>query len=372
MSVRAAITCFVLLVTLGSALAAESSRKGDSFGFSVTLERRHDDNILELTPHDLARLENNPSPPRFLVTTPDDDINIGRLSGRWTGHWIRRRATRLAGSAAIYRYSTNSVKNWEQFRLEAEQEVTASRERLGTISVWFEYTPDYYLRQITDQDASFAAGRRLRRSLDYAEQQFGVRYTQELIDGRLTASVALERVTRDYNDNFNERDGDNDQLRLMVGGKPFAGVKLHLAANYRRGELSATGDLASSPIRDTDISYKHHGFGGSASYGWGKDRTRGRVEVSLMPQQREYQTADRFDLNRFGRVNHRRESQLRLVQRVGGPFELLASAYRLTSDATFNSGVDFADDTTDFKRTVYGLALRARFGFGAADEGEGP
>ena len=368
---RTVIGAGLLLLVLTAAVAgespappqvtAESKRPRSTWSFAFGLERRHDDNILQLTPHEIDRLQNNPTPGRFLITSPDDDVNIARADLRWRTRWLRRRDTKLAISTDVYRYQTNAVKDWQQYAASIEQELTASRQHLATLELWGTLTPDFYLRQLTDADASSAAGRRIRNALTYRQTELGLRYRQKLIDDRLAMVLGLERVHRNYNNDFNERDNDNDQWRAVLEARPIPRWKLELSLVYLAGKLKARGDLPSSEIIDRDISYRHHGLGAELTLPWGKGATRGRLEIEWQPQTRRYLTADQFDISRFQRVNHRRESSLKLTQHLWGPLDLVASAYRLTSDATFNSGIELDEDVTDFTQNRYGLMLRARW-----------
>ncbi|MFN7965577.1 MAG: hypothetical protein U0V87_07815 [Acidobacteriota bacterium] len=340
--------------------AAKQSKS--KWSVAVGLERRHDDNILELTPHEIDRLQNNPRPGRFLITTPDDDVNIARGDLRWHTRWLPRRETKLTASADIYRYQTNDVKNWEQYSGSIEQELTATRHHLATLQLSGTLTPDFYLRQLTDADASSVAGRRIRNPLSYQETRFGLRYHQEIIEDRLAALLGLERIHRDYNDDFNERDNDNDQWRFVVETHPLAHWRLELDVVYLAGTLDARGDLPTSEIIDRDISYRHHGLGGELTLPWGRGKSRGRLEIGWQPQTRRYTTADQFDISRYKRTNDRHEKSIKVTQHLWGPLDLIASAYRVSSDASFDSGIELDEDTTDFTQNRYGLMLRAQFG----------
>ena len=329
------------------------------------IEWLHDDNILQLTPNDLTRLANNPTPPRFLVTTPDD--GIAAIHGDAYAHFqpLRRRDTRFGVSFDASAYQRNDVKDWRQLGLSLEQELTASRRNLTTLNAWWSSLPDYYLRQITDADDSFAAGVRIRRSLSYRQKTTGARVDQQLLRRRVKLAIGFERQRRDYNAFFNERDNDNDEWRFASEVRPIRGWGATARATLLIGTLRAHGDLVSSPITDTDISYDHHGLGASVSLPWGHGRSRGWLEVSVMPETRDYLTADKFDIRRFGRENHRLETIVRVTQRVWGPFEAVATYDKLRSDATFdpNVNVTFPEDETDFDQTLTGLMLRARWDF---------
>jgi len=335
--------------------------RGPSYTLVLGIEWLNDDNILQLPPSDLARLASNPTPPRFLVTTPDD--NVAAVHGDAYAHVqpLRRRDTRLGVSFDASSYARNDVKDWHQFGVSLQQELTASRRNLTALNAWWSSVPDYYLLQVTDADDSFAAGFRIRRSLTYGETTTGARLDQDLLRGRVKLAIGFERAERDYNAYFNERDNHNDQWRFSGEVRPFRGWGATARATFLTGTLRARGDLASSPIADADISYDHHGLGASVSLPWGRGRSRGRVDVSVMPQTRDYLTTDKFDLRRFGRENHRLETVVRVTQRVWGPFEAVATYDKLRSDAAFDSGLTFPEEETDFDQTQAGLMLRGRW-----------
>ena len=144
------------------ALAALALFAPGSVSFDGTLAVRRDDNILQLSARDLERLSGNPAPGRFLITTPDDTITIAHAGVRWRGRAFGGMKATLGAGADLYRYRTNRVKDHEHFALTAALEFPHAR-RAGTeLRFRVEHTPDEYLRQLTDDDASFAAGRRIR------------------------------------------------------------------------------------------------------------------------------------------------------------------------------------------------------------------
>jgi hypothetical protein len=332
-----------------------------SYSIAVGLERYHDDNILQLTRHDLDRLAANPAPPRFLISTPDDDITAFHADAAVRVRALPRRETRLGASFEDHSFTRNDVKNWREIELSIAQELSASRRHLTSIEGWWRSLPDYYLRQITDADDSFNAGTRIRRSLSYSKREAGGRLEQELLSEHLVLRAGFEREWRDYNEFFNERDSRRDDWEWAAQVRPFRAWGAWARLSWRVGRLDATGDLPASPITDADVSYDHHGLGAAVSLPWGSGATRGRVEASLTPEVRDLLTTDRFDVTRFGRTNHRLETRVSVTQRVWGPLDAIATYENLRSDATFDSGLTFPEEETDFRQTQFGLMLRARW-----------
>ncbi len=328
---------------------------------SLGVDERHDDNILQLAQRNLDRLVTNPGPPRFRIHSADDNVTGLHGDVRWRSRPLPRRETRVAAGLDFYLYQRNDVKDWQQYGLSLEQELTAARRYLATLGVWRNLVPNYYLRELTDEDDSVVLGRRIRRSLQYRQTSTGVRYGQQLVRGRLDLAASFERLHRNYDAKFDERDNDNDQWRFAIAAHPFRHWDLGARLTYLVGTLDARGDLASSEIVDADVSYDHHGLGVAVGLPWGHNRTRGRVDVGWMPETRSYTTANKFELNRFGRINHRHATTLKVTQRVWGSLDVIASYDRLSSEATFPPGVVFDPNGTDFHQTHFGIMLRSHW-----------
>ena len=330
------------------------------FSYALGFERLHDDNILQMTGVNLARFDANPDPPRFAITTVDDDVNGVHAALRWRAHPWPRRETRIAGTFDFDDFVRNDVKDWGQYGLTALQQLTASRRNLLSVRLAWSRIPRYYLGEITDADDSFAAGARIRRGLNYAQDAYGVRLSQGLERGRYEVAGSWERKSRDYGSYFAERDNHNDSWQIDAGARPFRGSGVTLQATYVSGRLAAQGDLASSPIVDADISYDHSGLGGSLGVPWGRGGSGGRLDIDVMPEKRTYTTADKFDLTRYGRVNQRLDTQVRVTQALAGPLDVRIEYERLTSRGSYTSGLVASEEATDFTQNRFGISLRAR------------
>ncbi len=349
-----------LAAVLLAAGARPAAARAD-WTLGASLERSHDDNVLQLTSRRLDQLTATPGMPRFRIDTPDDDVSTLALSGAWQSHLVRRRQTRFAAAFEAHQYARNDVCNWNELSGSVRQELTASRRMLTTLTLSGESLPKYYLGEVTDPDESFAAGRRIRQSLQYAQRTLGARLDQRLLRGRVSWSAGFDRQHRDYGPHFAERDNDDDAWTLEARVQPLRAWGATAGVTWITGRLAARGELADTPVRDTDISYDHDGIGVSASLPWGHGRTRGRFDAEWQPEDRTYRTADKFDVLRYGRVNHRRFVELRATQRVWGPIEAVAHWSRLTSDAAFPPGIAIPEEQTDFTQTRAGLALRGRW-----------
>src|SRR5258706_2397007 len=104
--------------------------------------------------------------------------------------------------------------------------------------------------------------------------------------------------------------------------------------------MNARGDLPDTlGVTDTDISYDHDGIGVSLVLPWGRGAWRGRFDGSFMPEVRRYTTDNKFDILRFGRENHRRDTRLRLTQPVCRPVDALATRERLISQVELHQSI---------------------------------
>lgn len=350
--------CLAALAAAPPAAGQEPSeeRHHPRLSFDIAVEERYDDNVLQLAARDLARFEQDPGSSRFKISSVDDTVTVGRAALRWSLRPLPRRETRLGVSAAVYRYATDGVKNWERYALSLRQELSASRRRLTLLRVWASHTPSFYLRELTDDDASFAAGTRVRSSAIYAQTESGLAVDQEVVPDRLTATAGWVRARRDFVAAFDERDGTRTTWRAGLRARPLSRSRLAVTADLGFGAYEARGDLAATPIPDDDISYDHRELALGAALPWGRAR-HGRIEADLEIERRDFTTTNQFDLFRFDRRDDRRELGLRIVQGVGPELDLVFEARRATNDASFPPGVE-NDDVTDYRQNQVSLGLR--------------
>lgn len=330
--------------------------------WTVELGREHDDNVLQLTRAGLDRFAIRPGPPRFRISDVGDWATTGDASLRWTGRVLRRRDTRLSATGSFQRWDRDRVTDWHQFGLGMTQELTSSRRHLLSTQLWLKHIPRYYLGEVTDLDASVLAGTRVRASLSYAQTAYGIGLTQDLWNGRVSASGTLEREHRNYNPNFPERDNDNDMVSLGLSVRPLRRNGPTLGVSWIKGDLNALGDLPDTLfVRDQDISYDHHGLEGSISQSWSAGALRGRLDASYVREDRRYLTTDIFDVNRYSRTNRRREAAIRITERLFASTDLIVNWSRLSSEATYEVLSLVEPSTTDFVQEKFGVSLRTRW-----------
>ncbi len=367
MSDRISKAVTVAAIVLASAVAGaaepdgpkdDARRRWGAWSGRIALEQRYDDNILQLSAAEIDRFERDPTSSRFRIASPDDRITIARLDVEWTLRPLPRRETRLTFSADLYRYDRNPIKDWERYGATVVQELTASRRHLVRARAWFRRTPSFYLREITDDDASFDAGRRIRASEVYAQDEVGAAFDAELVTGRLRAIAGAERRDRDFASRFDERDGVRGETFVGTRLRSPSRARLDVAIDVSWGRYDARGDLPQTPIPDDDVSYRHRGTALEVAIPWGRGRHRGRAELGFERETREFTTANRFDLFHFGREDDRREWSLRLAQRFGPGLELVVQGVRRTNDARFSAGVDPGDGVSDYHERRVSLGLR--------------
>jgi hypothetical protein len=334
----------------------------DRWTLTASLGRLYDDNVIQLTTAGLARFERDPGPPRFKIDEVGDWSTTLDASLRWRGRPLSRRQTSIEGGFSVRRYDVDEIVDREEYALSLDQELTASQRHLLVGSLWTTHLPNYYLGEATDVDESVVAGRRVRNSLQYAQTTYGVRLGQDLMRGRLTIYGSLERLHRDYGPHFRERDNDNDQVQLAATVRPFKDWGATLRVIWIRGDLNARGDLPDTlGVTDVDISYDHDGVGAAAMLPWSKGGWRGRLDLSVIPEQRRYVTANKFDVARFGRVADRLESSARVTERITDLLDVIVSASRLTSRVSYTVPIAIDPSQTDFDQDTFNLALRARW-----------
>ena len=339
--------------------------------FDLSVGARYDDNILRLSNCDrdsvdsgIPRLPcaNDPghraSHAGDRLTTSDDNVVLAGFQGRWTTRPFPHRNTTVGASYDIYRYMRNPIKNWSEWSLTFAQELSASRKHLTLLRAWVDYVPSYYLRELRDDAASLDAGTPVYASATYAQTEYDLALEQEIVNNRMHAVAGAELERRDYNHQFDARDSDKTTWWLGLRGRFSERLRTQATLTYYWGRLAADGDLPSTPILERDISYDHRGIKLDGAVSWG-DRRGGRVELLVKAETREFTTTDRFDVYRFGRVDHRREYRARFVQRAGLRFDIVAEWWRYESNPDLLiPSLDPAGDVTGYVENRYTVSLR--------------
>lgn len=364
MRVRAAVGCCVAFA-LGAGLPplARAERDGGLM-LTAAVALQYDDNILSGNAQTVGRLEKNVTEERYGLVSADDWVAIGNVALLWSTRILPRRETVFSAGVETHRYDQNTVKDYEEVDFSVTQEVTASRRYLGRVIVGGQWIPGFFVRNLTDDDASVEAGRRVRAGATYGQRELAIAYEQELAPGRLFASAGREWRERDYNAAFDERDATRRLWALSLRGRPLARGGVQLEGGYAWGSVAARGDLASSPFPDDDISYDVAIAGLSARAPWGRRRP-GAVTLAWEGERRVLATTNRFDVLRHGRVDRRTEWNLRLSQRVAADLDLVAEWRFDGVRAKFPTAFTALAASVDYERQRISLGLRYRVPLGS-------
>jgi hypothetical protein len=342
----------------------EPKKSRGEFSFDVALWGHHDDNILELSDQNIAIFDSGDySPDRFLINSVGDFITSLSGRARWAGKPWARHETRVAVAAEANWYADNPIKNYQTYALFLSQELTASRKHLSVLRLTVSHTPEYYLQQLTDDDASFNAGRRIRESVTYRQTYYRLAYDQTLIEDRFDARLAVQYQRRNYNQFFPERDDRRDTVGLTLGGRPFAHNRFSIEATAGLGRLLARGNLDWTPWVDDNISYDVSLLGLNASIPW-RGKRGGRVELEADREIRTYTTTNKFDTSHFERVDHRLTWNAGIVQKLPAGLEFFANYESETNDTQFPRLVIAPNDTTSFVANRIAVGLRWRTSIG--------
>jgi len=341
------------------------ARAAQRLDLDFELEERYDDNITDLSDRQIDRLEDDPqsgctgsSNCRFLIESPDDFITIGHLDARWTTRPLKRRETVVGAGLDGWRYARNPVKDYNKLGLFAEQELTASRKHLATLRGWVSRIPSYYVRQLTDDAASFEAGETIRTAADYERTDYGARWEQQIVADRLRTFVGYEVERRDYDASFDERDSDTRRLTLKLRGH-VPGPRLRLELVYGHGTRDAEGDRPDTPIPDDDVSYDYDSWGLSVGVPWRAGRGGG-LSFGASTEDRDFTTDNLFDTLRYGRTDERTRQYVAVEQKLMRDLELSAEWRHRENDAEFLPGFESNKDIVDYDDNRYTVGLRYR------------
>src|SRR5262245_39594117 len=348
--------------TAESTQPRDPNGRGGRFLFGIGVEATADDNICQLSEHELRLFESGQGSKRCLIEDPQDTVTEGKLDFRWETRPFPRRETAVSGSLDAYHYVRSDIKDYQDIELGISQELTASRRHLALVRAEVEVIPDTYSRELTDDDASFAAGHRIRESATYSLTDYGLIYRQRIIEDRLESVLAQHQEIRNYNDFFPERDSTKGITSLDLQVRPFGRSRISVRGGYEGGRLEAEGDLPSTPILDDDISYRHQAAELETVFPWGS-RRRGRLELSARGESREYTTDNSFDICHFERKDRRRDYRLRFLQRIASGLDLVAEARRKSNDPIFPLGFSSCEDDAKYVEDRVGVGLAWRVDF---------
>ncbi|MEP7027138.1 MAG: hypothetical protein ABI960_00955 [Candidatus Eisenbacteria bacterium] len=270
-----AVIAFVgTLVTATPPRAATSPRArpaaGQSLELSVGLMPFYDDNVLEYSDNQIAEIESGLHPDRYSIRSRDDLVvqpELG-LVYRVDQGGGRRRIVRLRG---IGRFNDKNATA-DDHALSAGWRESFQGGR--TFAASYYTLPDYYLRQLYDEDAvvPFPGLSKYRRA-GFALKIPSVEYAQRLSHA-VRAALDYQYERRNYNDDFNERDSGTHQVEaeLALDRLRHRG-RIAVLGGYRTSKARGSdGDSAGVTPDDVDVSYHGPIVGLSGRLGLGRGR----------------------------------------------------------------------------------------------------
>jgi len=356
-----------------SATAAETQ-----WSLRFAFDERYDDNIIQLSPRDIDRLE-RPTPTqqarnlaanRFSIDTVGDFVSIPRLSTGLRATWLPRLPTSFSLDGSFYQYRDNPIKNYESYRLAVLQPLHRGK-YATTARLSYSLLPSFYTRNLVS-DIAVEEGvvplmtspvRRLEARYKKAIQQIQV--NQAVLPDRLWLEVVAGDEERNFDHFFNERDS---QMPYYEGGPiwtPFAGGPLRLAATFRRENLHARGSRGDPFIHD-DISSRRDVVTVGARVRWGAKGRRKSIGAEYEDEKRTYVTTDVNDAFHFDRTDKRRYATLTFRAELRGGWFLAAGGERDTNRSHFAAPglVSDPSDATDFDENLYTVTFGYAFGAG--------
>lgn len=335
---HAVLLALALLPAAGIAPCASAAQRvwRERIMLSVALRASHDDNFLQYSDGQIATFDAGTNPDRYSVTSIDDalfepsvslryDLDRGRRGGRtirlrWSGDFHGTNATADDGAGSIF---------WrEEFA------------RGRSVSVGAYRLPNYYLRQLFDEDIASGLGVSRYRRASFALTIGRLEYRQRLAS-RTIGFLHYRFEHRGYDAYFRERTSDTHEVRVGSGwnsrGRRF---DLRGTAGYRTSAAEAKdGDeVPGSPADDADVSY-HGPVAGARTRIRLSGSKAGRLvgEIGAEYQRREY-TSDRVsDTAHHGRVDRIADLTVGLRWNPRGPFSVRGFFRHENDRATFSS-----------------------------------
>ncbi len=357
--------------------AAPATAEETRWSLRLDFDERYDDNIIQLSPRDLDRLQ-NPTPSqqarnlaanRFSIDTPGDFVSIPRLSSGLRATWLRDLPTIFSFDGSSYRYRDNPIKNYESYRLAVLQPLHRGG-HATTLRLYYSLIPGFYSRNMVS-DIAVEEGvvpltspvRRLEAR--YRKAILQIQVDQALLPERLWLVLIAGSEERNFDHFFNERDSEMPYYAAGPIWTPFAGGRLRLSATFRREDLHARGSRGDLFIHD-DISSRRDVVTAEARVRWGARGRRKSISAEYEDERRVYVTTDVNDAFHFDRTDRRRYATLNFRAALKGGWFLAAAGERDTSRSHFAAPGLTSDpsDTTDFDENLYTVSLGYAFGAG--------
>jgi hypothetical protein len=351
------VTVAVVAAALTSLAGIPASRAASqSLTIDAGLTAFHDDNLLLYSNAQLQSFDPSLNPARFAIETPEDEVFHPSVALGWEldqGHG-RRHRLELAGEGDFHlRNGTadfHSVSGgWrESFR---------HKRRL---SLGYYFLPNYYLRQLYDEDwPTVPVAVRYRRA-QFDLQVASAGWTQRAGQNR-RLGLAYQFERRRYNADFPERDSGTHQGALRFGWRHMPRRSLiDLWGGYRVSHaVGKDGDDSAGVVPD-DADVSHHGvIGGLSGRMDMADAGAWRLvgDLSYEIEARDYVSDRPADKYHFGRQDLRNAVELGLREvysshwSVRGFYRLESNAARLGATAPQSSEVG------SYRENRFGIAI---------------
>lgn len=358
---------FFLLVMLFSwppSLAAEGESSSPwNFRLKAEAGVRYDDNILSLSEEEKALLDDptQGGSERFGINNADDFIVAPEVIASFDRKPRRGRGTKLSLNLHAFKYTNNSIKDYQQFGLSLSQELTRRSQHYTTLTIKASRIPEYFLRKLKDEDESALAGMTIRNDLDYALNRGYIELSHELVNRLMTIEGGFAVERRNYNLHFNERDSSSTVSSLGVKIYPLRRIIFRLHPSFERESRRARGDLPTSTVLDDDVGFDGYLFGLDLRWLWGQDEHhRNTIEVWGKREKRDFITSLATDLGHFDRQDEITQFGMSYERELGLKWELrFAYRHRVNDISTLSP--TGGKSSSSFKKNVYYATVVYRF-----------
>ena len=316
----------------------------------------HDDNILQYSDGQIRTFEAGTHPDRYSIESIGDvvwepSVSLAYFKDRGTR---RGRMVRLRWSGSFH--ATNATADYGAGSLTWRE--SFSKGRAITFGVY--ELPNYYLRQLRDEDIPLVTGvsRYRRASFDLT---IGSVEWRQRVAPRTTLSLDYQYERRAYNDDFKERDSDTHVVGL--GGdwspkaKPFS---LAGSAAYRTSRAAGEdGDeVPGAQPDDADISYNGMVFSAGTRVDLAHGSS-GRLEgeIGSGVSTRNYTTDRVNDTSHYQRDDLIFNMTIGLRWNPRGPFSVRGFYEHENDKTSFSSPAPPTSDPSSYSANLVGLSV---------------
>ena len=363
---RAAWSQLLVVATLGMLAAAPVVRAATSGrtrpGAKPTLELTlglmpfYDDNVLEYSDNQIVDFDSGLHPDRYSIRSRDDlvvqtELGLGYRVDYGGG---RRRALRVRG---IGRFNDKNATA-DDHALSAGWRESFRGGR--SIALSYYTLPDYYLRQLFDEDAlvPFPGLSKYRRA-SFALKIPSIEYAQRISRGaRVALDYQYER--RDYNDDFNERDSRTHQIESELSlDRLRRRGRIAVLGGFRASKATGTdGDSVGVTPDDVDVSYHGPIVGMSGRLGLGHGRTaRFDADASYAISGRHYTSNRPADKYHYLRQDWVQQLEIGLGATVHRRLHARGFYRRKSANARLGTTAPPVSDSGSYRVNQVGLEL---------------